>query len=172
MWPEGFQRREQVVGQEDELWATSNFVWHSNGHVKHSESTSNNGRAELRRCLGVFRCEACRLMVRPHTKSYKAQLNAGCPDPCGGSYTWLTCDAKTLRFITKQNGIQYSVWEHLGSHKSHPRPPGGRLSLRQRQAVDQQVLRHHDASAYQLRTGDLGPGSVPLPQISPSLANA
>jgi hypothetical protein len=111
-------------------------------------------------------------MARPHTKTHKAQLAAGCPDPCGGSYTWLTCDAKTLRFIIKRRDIQYSVWEHLGSHESHPRPPGGRLSLRQQQAVDQQVLRHHDASAYQLRTGDLGPGSVPLPNISPSLANA
>jgi hypothetical protein len=111
-------------------------------------------------------------MVRPNTKTFRAQLNNGCADPCGGSHTWLKCDAKTMCFTTKRDGIQYSIWEHQGSHKSHPRPPGGHLSLRQQQAVDQQVMRHHDASAYQLRTGDRGPGSVPLPKISPALENA
>ncbi|KAJ7107524.1 hypothetical protein C8R44DRAFT_744708 [Mycena epipterygia] len=33
------------------------------------------------------------------------------------------------------------------------------------------VLRKHEASAHELRTGDTGPGSIPLPDISATLAN-
>jgi hypothetical protein len=44
MWLEGPQLREQVYGWETELWAASNFAWHSNGHVKHPRSSSNKGR--------------------------------------------------------------------------------------------------------------------------------
>lgn len=65
----------------------------------------------------------------------------------------------------------WSVWEHFGDHASHDRPPGGPLSKRQEAELDKQVIRHHEASAHQLRTGDTGPGSIPLAAISPTLAN-
>jgi len=171
MWPEGSQRREQVRGHEDRALASSSFAWHSNGNIKHSESIVK-GKAELRRCLGVFKCNSCSQVARPNTKTFRDQFDTGCPDPCNSPYIWMQCEAKTFRFVSERGGMQYSVWEHSGSHQSHPRPPGGRLSLGQREAVKQQVMRHHDASSYQLRTGDLGPGSVPLAKISPSLANA
>ncbi|KAJ7309425.1 hypothetical protein DFH08DRAFT_823369 [Mycena albidolilacea] len=49
-------------------------------------------------------------------------------------------------------------------------PPGGALSKFEEDQVDLQVMRRHDATAHELRTGDAGPGSIPLPEISPILA--
>lgn len=101
----------------------------------------------------------------------KVQMLEGCASPCDGVFQWLTCDARCYRFVIEEDGVEYSIWEHSGSHDSHPRPPGGRRSPRVRDGIDQQVTRHHDTSAYQLRTGDLGSGLVPLHQISPALAD-
>ena len=62
------------------------------------------------------------------------------------------------------------VWEHFGEH-DHGHLPGGTLSEAEQAAVDSQVIRHQNATAHQLRTGDSGPGSVPLSDISETLAN-
>jgi hypothetical protein len=62
------------------------------------------------------------------------------------------------------------VWEHVGNH-DHMRPPGGPLSKNQQDAIDEQVSRRSEASVHQLRTGDIGPNSVPLSDISETLAN-
>ena len=67
------------------------------------------------------------MLVRPHTKveHRKAQLASDCPDPkCNatGSFAWLTCEACTYRFAVEEDGIEYSVWEHRGSHSSHSHP--------------------------------------------------
>ncbi|KIM78861.1 hypothetical protein PILCRDRAFT_577491 [Piloderma croceum F 1598] len=70
----------------------------------------------------------------------------------------------------ERNGVIYVVWEHFGDH-DHGRPPGGALSKAEQAAVDVQVVRHQNATAHQLRTGDSGPGSVPLSDISETLAN-
>ena len=99
----------------------------------------------------------------------KAQIAEGCT--CGEAVEWLTCQAQCYRFTIEEDKVEYSIWEHIGTHASHPRPPGGRRSPRVRNALDQQVTRHHAASAYQLRMGDLGPGSVPLHRISPVLSD-
>lgn len=166
MWPEGFQRREQVQSEEEPLWAYSNFVWHSNGYRKHADSIT--GKAETRHCLGVFKCTVCHVLERPKTGKHKVQLDTGCA--CGGAFIWMKCDAKTSRYTISRDGEEYLVWEHSGLHLVHDRPPAGRLSAEQWAAVDQQVSRHHDATAFQLRNGDLGLGSVPLAKIAPKLA--
>lgn len=60
----------------------------------------------------------------------KGQLALGCPDmkhpTCGNTLKWVTCDARTLNFGVKEDGVEYSIWEHSGSHCSHVRPPSGR----------------------------------------------
>lgn len=48
---------------------------------------------------------------------------------------------------------------------------GGRLSSQQQKAVDAQVLHCHNSIAHVYRTGDTGPGSQPLGEISETLAN-
>ncbi|KAL6306659.1 hypothetical protein BKA93DRAFT_823858 [Sparassis latifolia] len=53
----------------------------------------------------------------------------------------------------------------------HPRPPGAPLSKSEEVALDAQVLRRPGASTHELRTGDTAPGSIPLAEISPVLAN-
>ncbi len=53
----------------------------------------------------------------------------------------------------------------------HDRPPGGRLSVEQKDAVQAQVYRSQNPSAHQLRAGDIGPGSVPLADIAPKLSD-
>lgn len=57
-----------------------------------------------------------------------------------------------------------------GTHINHDRPPGGRLTRKQWDAVAEQASRHEEATTFQLRNGDLGSGSVPLAKIAPSLA--
>lgn len=168
MWPEGPQRWEQVQGQENSLWAASNFAWHSMGSRKHNESYT--GKAEVRKCLGVFKCKSCQTLVRPKTRAYKDQLAERCS--CGGALLWTKCDAQTWYFPTRcDDSVEYLVWEHVSSHFSPDRPPAGRLSAEQWAAVDKQTARHHDATAFQLRNGDLRPGSVPLASIAPKLAS-
>ncbi|KAJ7191825.1 hypothetical protein B0H12DRAFT_1082759 [Mycena haematopus] len=68
-----------------------------------------------------------------------------------------------------RHGQSILVWEHYGDHSTHARPPRGTLSKAQEDQVDLQVMRRHDANAHELRTGDPGPGSIPLPEISATL---
>ena len=63
----------------------------------------------------------------------------------------------------------FQVWEHVGNY-DHMRPPGGPLSKNQQDAIDKQVSQQSKASAHQLHTGDIGPNSVPLSDISETLA--
>lgn len=167
-WPEGYERRERVEGQQESLWSATKFAWHSNGYSKRDDSA--NGKVESRSCLGVFQCRACLTPARPKTRKTKEQFASGCP--CGGEFTWSKCEAKTYHFSVWRDRIEYLVWEHEGSHKSHKRPPAGRLTKSEWDAVGNQAGRHHEATALQLRNGDLGPGSVPLAKIAPNLANA
>lgn len=82
----------------------------------------------------------------------------------------ISCDAVSYFYVLDREGAAIEVWEHSGVH-SHPRPPGGRLSRPERDAVDKQVIRRPEASVHQLRTGDAAPGSIPLAEINPGLAD-
>ena len=171
-WLDGLKQRKEVCHQEAKDWAFSSWAWHSNGNIDRKESIHPQlGKAEIHQCYGVLKCTMCSKTVHPKTwtSDVKAQVFEGCG--CSGDLQWLTCEAQCYRFVIKEDGVEYSIWEHAGSHNSHVRPPGGRCSPWVRNAVDQQVTWHHGASAYQLQTGDLGPGSVPPHQISPTLAD-
>ena len=130
-----------------------------------------SGAAEHRSCLGVYQCEGCGRLSRPKSDVHarEKQLAAACTQ-CRERLTKYPCAAQFFRYTRPRNGVEYRVWEHQGHHP-HAKPPGGRVSQHEEDAIDQQVLRRHDANAHQLRTGDLGPGSVPLADIAPSLAN-
>jgi len=54
-----------------------------------------------------------------------AQLARKCPE-CFGELLQITCDARTHHLVIEENGSQYSIWKHIGSHRSHPRLPAGR----------------------------------------------
>jgi hypothetical protein len=82
-----------------------------------------------------------------------------------------TCEARSFHYTYTRGEQTVMVWEHFGDHGTHDRPPGGTLSKFEEDQVDAQVHRKHEATAHELRTGDTGPGSVPFPNISPSLAN-
>ena len=82
----------------------------------------------------------------------------------------IECNARTDGSSIEQDGITLLVWEHFGKHE-HGRPPGGRLSNIEEEEVDIQVGQRHESSVHALRTGDTGPGSVPLGEISSVLAN-
>ncbi len=132
-------------------------------------------QAEARLCLGVYRCTSCGHLVRPRTSktTRDKQRSEACPNGrcrVEGSLQPLECDAVAYHYKLERNGEQVQVWEQVGSHR-HPRPPGGRVSLAEENAVDEQVKRRPDASAHQLRTGSGLPGSVPLVDINPSLSN-
>jgi hypothetical protein len=126
-WPDGPQLRKKVRYCEPDGWAHSNWVWRSNGYVDHPGSLHPKiDKAECRHCLGVFQCSTCDKLVRPNTKTkdMAAQLARDCPE-CTGKLQWITCNARTYHFVIEEDGAQYSIWEHSGSHP-HPRPPAGR----------------------------------------------
>ncbi|KAJ7939180.1 hypothetical protein B0H13DRAFT_1850915 [Mycena leptocephala] len=81
------------------------------------------------------------------------------------------CVASSYHYNYARGTETTLVWEHFGDHSTHSRPPGGKLSKFEEDEVDLQVLRKHEATAHELRTGDTGPGSTPFPDISPTLAN-
>lgn len=127
-WPEGSQIRKQKRFHEPDGWAHCSWSWRSNGYIDYPGSLYPKvGKAECRNCLGVLKCCACEKLVRPSTKTadMNAQLNRGCPE-CADRLLWIKCNARTYHFVIEENGTQYSVWEHNGSHLSHPRPPAGR----------------------------------------------
>ncbi|KAJ7607646.1 hypothetical protein DFH06DRAFT_1379863 [Mycena polygramma] len=169
-WPTGFVRRECIAGEEPRKWKHNNWVWRSNGTVLH-----DGHAAEVRLCLGVLRCDTCQHLIRPKTQpsARKAQIDGGCTErtcKIDAALIHDTCTARTYHYKMDRNGSLVRVWEHFGDHATHNRPPGGTLTKAQEDMVDAQVMRRHEASAHELRTGDPGPGSVPLPNIAPILA--
>ncbi|KIM39432.1 hypothetical protein M413DRAFT_415326 [Hebeloma cylindrosporum] len=164
-WPDGDQIRRQVCGQEEPGWKDSKWVWRSKGGVS----------VEKRTCQGVYECSntGCGRLYRPRTdvNAQTAQIRKGCSF-CHSLLKSYSCDAYFLYYRERdeRDGVLYSVWKHFGNHK-HKRPPGGKLSSQQQKAVDAQVLRRHDASVHVYHTGDTGPGSQPLGEISETLAN-
>jgi len=161
------------VGKEPYRWNHSKWVWRSQG------PSSRDGRpVELRVCLGVYYCNSlqCGIPIRPKTdrNAREVQLANLC-QKCGkgqvGPRTDMPeCPARTCHYKYKKDGILFTVMEHSGVH-NHDRPPQGRLSRFELNNVDSQVGRRVDASAQELRTGDGGPGSIPLSEISATLAN-
>ncbi|KAJ7842638.1 hypothetical protein B0H14DRAFT_3456690 [Mycena olivaceomarginata] len=169
-WPTGSVRRECNTGDEPHKWKHNKWVWRSKGKVQHDGQL-----AEVRQCLGVLRCGNCQRLTRPKTQeaSRKQQIKDGCTErTCRIDAPLIheSCDARTLHYKMDRNGRSVSVWEHHGDHSTHAKPPGGALSKFEEDQVDLQVMRRHDATAHELRTGDAGPGSIPLPEISPILA--
>lgn len=163
-------RRECIAGEEGRKWNHNKWVFRSNGTVQHEGNA-----AEMRLCLGVFRCSGCGRLTRPKTQTAarNQQQKKGCTERTCRIDTYLihdTCDARTFQYKINRYGQLILVWEHYGDHSAHARPPGGTLSKAQEDQVDIQVMRKHDANAHELRTGDPGPGSIPLPTIAPTLA--
>ncbi|KAJ7904864.1 hypothetical protein B0H13DRAFT_2334509 [Mycena leptocephala] len=147
-WPSGYVRLERVKGVEERKWKANKWVWRSIGVVQHEGYA-----AEKRTCMGI------RQGCTSRTCSVEQPL---LHDECVASsyhYNYARVTETTL------------VWEHFGDHSTHSRPPGGKLSKFEEDEVDLQVLRKHEATAHELRTGDTGPGSTPFPDISPTLAN-
>ncbi|KAI0761214.1 hypothetical protein BC629DRAFT_1597356 [Irpex lacteus] len=175
-WPNGYQRREipldNVINVPRNRRSQTKWATRSTGNRAHAESA--NGKAERRGCLGVLQCETCRSLKRPFTQpdSLKQQLiknctYARCRDP---QLQHIQCDAYTLQWEAHTDGGVVLIWEHHGEH-DHRQPPDARLSQEEQERVDAQVALRPDASAHQLRTGSLTPGSVPLGEISQKLAD-
>ncbi|KAJ7431676.1 hypothetical protein FB451DRAFT_1381426 [Mycena latifolia] len=173
-YPTGFVRREAICGQEPDGWKHTKWVWRSTGNSSH------NGRSVgTSKCQGALICTECRRVTRPATQtaSRDKQIHTGCTyNTCrrfGQPLRHQLCKARVYcyRVLRDSDNVLLSVWEHDGAHDTHERPPGGSLSQSERDQVDDQVRRHQTATVHQLRTGDPGPGSVPLADISPALAN-
>ncbi|KAF8217308.1 hypothetical protein K438DRAFT_2082802 [Mycena galopus ATCC 62051] len=171
-YPTGSVRREAVSGTEESRWNYSKWVWRSVG------KSSHNGRSvETRACMGALTCLECGRVTRPLTQadSRKKQITRGCTFatcPSDGPLQHQICKARTYHYKVARDGTEYHIWEHEGEHDTHARPPGGALSQSEQAQLDDQLRRRQTASVHQLRTGDTGPGSVPLADISPALANA
>jgi len=106
------------------------LTWRSTRYVDHPGSLHPKAnKAECCRCLGVLQCQNCGKTICPSTKTadMKAQMLRNCPDAmCCSALVWISCEAQTYHFVVEEDGLQYSVWEHTGSHRSHPCPPSGR----------------------------------------------
>lgn len=127
-WPEGPQLRKHIRFFEPDGWAHSHWAWRSNGYIDHPGSLHPKlDKAECRNCLGVLECGACGKVLRPCTKTadMNTQLVHKCPQ-CSGELVQITCKARTHHFVIEEDGSQYSIWKHIGSHSSHPHPPTGR----------------------------------------------
>ena len=129
-WPEGPQVRREIRFHEPDGWGHSNWAWRSTGYVDHPGSLHPKvNKAECRHCLGALQCQNCGKAIRPSTNTadMKAQMLRTCPDAtCHGALVWISCEARMYHFVVEEDGSQYSVWEHTGSHRSHPCPPSGR----------------------------------------------
>ncbi|KAF8061718.1 hypothetical protein FPV67DRAFT_293744 [Lyophyllum atratum] len=168
-YPMGYVRRECRVGSEEESeggWKETKWAWRSQGYRHTDEKT-----VEVRVCLGVLKCVQCGKLLRPSTdvNALGRKLTKSC-SRCLRCPVQVKCNVKTQHFDIERGGEIFRVWEQHGEHL-HERPPGGRLTQREKKAVDAQVFRRHDSTAHQLRTGDTGPGSVPLHAISPLLTD-
>ncbi|KAJ3552568.1 hypothetical protein NM688_g4086 [Phlebia brevispora] len=178
-WPDGYERRVHPVEASGAELKTRNAAWKRVKWAMRSvgKTDHRNHRAERRNCLGVYCCTNCNLFIRPKTQVYarSAQLAGACPNRrcrSEGEIEAIECEAFTLQWQEEIDGKVVDIWEHHGKH-THARPPGGAtLSQREEEALDSQVSRRPDATAHQLRVGTTAPGSVPLGQIAPTLANS
>ncbi|TBU36908.1 hypothetical protein BD309DRAFT_984636, partial [Dichomitus squalens] len=169
-WPQGWVLREKK-GPDDFEWNENKWVWSSNGF-----SNRKGVRTETRICMGVMRCRKCGHWLRPFTTKPKRLeqlhhtpcLNAQCK--AIGAVDHIQCDAAVYIYEAQHDGQRFKVWEHSGMHV-HVRPPREKMTRWEESAVDEQVLRRPGASVHQLRTGDATPGSVPLANINPRLAD-
>ncbi|KAK7047011.1 hypothetical protein R3P38DRAFT_3423671 [Favolaschia claudopus] len=170
-YPVGYARRECIKGQEPDKWNKTQWVWRSSGPAKHGIHD-----AELRKCVGVLRCASCGRLTRPLTQTpgREKQIRAGCTSrTCSIEQPLLEdlCDARAFHYKIQHGTSTTLVWEHYGDHASHQRPPRSGLSKFEQDQLDLQVQRRPGATVHALRTGDIVPGSVPLADISPCLAN-
>lgn len=138
---------------------------------------------ERRSCYGILQCPSagsaagttsrCKYVQRPKTNasSVNKQLaERPCPH-CHQPLVWIRCDVRAAHYTIDRDGDTVDIWEQLGHH-THSRPPlDGHIPIHHMVALDAQILRRPDATAHQLRTGDMAPGSVPLPSITPALAD-
>ncbi|KAJ3543689.1 hypothetical protein NMY22_g3056 [Coprinellus aureogranulatus] len=153
------------------------WPWRSNGFKDNYDDSG--AKATVYRCLGAFTCTnpGCRRPARPLTqrKEREEQLNNGCRR-CGEPLKPSDqCNVKCYMYTIARPGHKLGdliIWEQKGTHR-HVRPPAGSsLTPEESRAVDEQVLRNPNATPLEYRTGDLNPGSVPLPVISPHMANS
>ena len=158
---------------QDQAFRANKWAWRSRGNEVYG-----GHRAEVRFCLGVLKCASCGHLARPNTNDLRRteQLtvsecpNRRCREKGSLEQYGTKCEAEVHLWSEEQDGETTLFWEHTGFHY-HPHPPGGRLSLPEQETIDSQVIRRPDASVHQLRTGDAAPGSVPLGEINPILAN-
>lgn len=173
-WPDGLVCREhRPSGSKvrNPSWKQVKWVMRSVGRTDY-----RGQRAERRSCLGVLQCSSCKQLVRPKTQqaARDAQISGICPNRrCKKQdLEHLSCQAYTLHWSEGDSTEILEFWEHHGIH-GHPRPPGGSsLTKAEQDALDNQVSRRPDASAHQLRTGTTAPGSVPLGNVAPTLADS
>lgn len=128
-WPEGHHTHKAIHNQLPHNFGHSEWAWRLNGYLEKPESIgSKMNKAERRHCLGVLQCQDCEQLVRPNTKTddMRAQVVKGCLDECGGELVQITCEVWCYLWVVEEDGVQYAIWEHTGSHCSHPRPPVGR----------------------------------------------
>ncbi|KAF9555016.1 hypothetical protein CPC08DRAFT_766248 [Agrocybe pediades] len=167
-WPQGDHVREVLAGTESRTWNQMKWQFRSHGTANYRGIAG----VEVCVCLGLLRCGSCSRPLRPKTdpNARRNQLDSGCA-LCGKRAMYQeTCNARTYNWKTLRDDGVYKVWEHSGVHE-HDRVPDGPVTAQERKQVDKQVGRNISASAHKLRTGDGAPGSVPLAQISPKLAN-
>ena len=144
-------------------------------------STGQRGLVKRYTCLGIIECASCKSTIRPKTQKAArlAQLDSICPGmsigKCTDSQLRLKhCPAYTLQYPAKResDSAEIIVWEHFGEHRQyHSRPPGAPLSREEEQLLARQVALRPEASTHELRKGSHIPGSVPLAEINPTMAD-
>ncbi|KAF5337886.1 hypothetical protein D9611_014780 [Ephemerocybe angulata] len=181
-WPNGkrvrkFETEDEAKPNNDQAKWQFRSYGTSNWNRKATEYSVAIGKAKTSKCLGVDVCPnpACVRPVKPKTdpSTQEKQIHAGCALCGSGPLVHHDCAARCHRYRAKdiKTGEEYFRWEHEGYH-DHPRPPTSHLSVSETAQLDAQVVRGGaNATVHALRTGDLNPGSVPLPDIAPALAN-
>ncbi|KAF6745226.1 hypothetical protein DFP72DRAFT_1077676 [Ephemerocybe angulata] len=183
-WPDGdlvrkYSSEESAPPNKD----LAKWQFRSHGKSSYNHSGDDNrfavalGKARTSKCLGVDICPdpSCSRPVKPLTNvaAEERQIEKGCTVCRAAPLIHQECDVKCHRYLAKDvdTGNEYYRWEHRGNHL-HPRPPASHLSPSESAQLDAQVTRGgYSATVHALRTGDLNPGSVPLAQISPILAD-
>ena len=111
-WPDGYERREYLLGTEPHKCKENKYVWRSQGQVSH-----NGLGIELSVCLGVLSCSnsSCGGYMRPKTNpaSRENQIS-NCCQLCYSEIQYHTFSARTYHYKTVRSGQVYLVWEHEG----------------------------------------------------------